>query len=130
MAAAEAVLDEMLAHKQELFAHLYQIADDLVDGLREIMVRFRVPHVVQNVGPLISLFLTKTDVEALGGYRDVHRHCDMEKYIKLQHYMQRTGVFFHPNQFEPMFLSAAHSREDIDIVLERVEDGVQACLVR
>jgi glutamate-1-semialdehyde 2,1-aminomutase len=31
------------------------------------------------------------------------------------------GVFFHPNMFEPMFLSTAHTSEDVAVVLERVE---------
>ena len=57
--------------------------------------------------------LTKTEVPELANYRDVRRHCDFERYIELQHYMQRAGVYFHPNQFEPMFLSTAHTPADI-----------------
>jgi glutamate-1-semialdehyde 2,1-aminomutase len=36
-------------------------------------------------------------------------------------------VYYHPNQFEPMFLSAVHTTEDIGIALERLEQAV-ACL--
>ena len=43
--------------------------------------------------------------------------------------MQRRGVYFHPNQFETMFLSTAHTAADIDIVLERFEDGARSCLL-
>ena len=43
--------------------------------------------------------------------------------------MQRTGVYFHPNQFEPMFLSTAHTRADIEAVLDRLEEGVRKCLL-
>ena len=35
----------------------------------------------------------------------------------------RTRCYFHPNQFETMFLSTAHTAADIDVVLERFEDG-------
>jgi glutamate-1-semialdehyde aminotransferase len=38
-------------------------------------------------------------------------------------------VYFHPNQFEPMFLSTAHSHEDIATVLERIEDAARAVLL-
>jgi glutamate-1-semialdehyde aminotransferase len=44
--------------------------------------------------------------------------------------MQRAGVYFHPNLFEPMFLSMAHTSEDIAAVLERIEAGARKCLVR
>jgi glutamate-1-semialdehyde aminotransferase len=33
-------------------------------------------------------------------------------------------VYYHPNQFEPLFLSAAHSNEDIATVLDRFEQAV------
>jgi len=46
----------------------------------------------------------------------------------LQHALQQSGVYFHPNMFEPMFLSTAHTYDDIEIVLDRYEDGARACL--
>jgi glutamate-1-semialdehyde 2,1-aminomutase len=39
-------------------------------------------------------------------------------------------VYFHPNQFEPMFLSTAHTPGDIAAVLDRMEDGARKCLTR
>jgi glutamate-1-semialdehyde aminotransferase len=77
---------------------------------------------------MISTFLTTDSVEALHEYRDVRRHCDFERYIKLQHFLQRRGVYFHPNQFEPMFPSTAHTASEIDIVLERFGEAVECCL--
>ena len=110
MAAAEAVLDEILARGESIYAHLGDVGDQLAAGLGEIMTRLSVPHVIQHVGAVVSLFLTHKPVERLGSYRDVAEHCDFEKYIGLQHAVQRRGVYFHPNQFETMFLSTAHSR--------------------
>jgi glutamate-1-semialdehyde 2,1-aminomutase len=129
-AAAEAVLDEIIAHRGEIYAHLHGVGNQLADGLCEIFSRLGVPHVVNHVGPIISLFLTKEDVGQIRCYRDVREHCDFQKYIEFQHYMQRLGVYFHPNQFETMFLSTAHTPDDIATVLERFEDGARACLVK
>ena len=42
--------------------------------------------------------------------------------------MQNSGVYFHPNQFEPMFLSTAHTSEDIDMVLDRMADFMRRSL--
>lgn len=130
MSAAEAVLDTVLADKQNIYNHLHAIADQLAEGIDEMLTRLGVPHHIHYLGPLLGVLITKDEVEDLYNYRDVRRHCDFERYIDFQNYMQLSGVYFHPNQFEPMFLSTAHSHEDIAIVLERMEEGARKCLVR
>jgi glutamate-1-semialdehyde 2,1-aminomutase len=126
MAAAEAVLDQVLARGDEMFAHMTAMGDRLADGFEEILARAGIEHVVQHVGPMISLFLMRDGVQPLREYRDVRAHCDFERYVRLQHAMQRAGVYFHPNQFEPMFLSTAHGPDDIDAALDTLEQVV-AC---
>jgi glutamate-1-semialdehyde 2,1-aminomutase len=42
--------------------------------------------------------------------------------------MQRRGVYFHPNQFETMFLSTTHTENHISEVLDRIEAGAKRCL--
>jgi glutamate-1-semialdehyde 2,1-aminomutase len=127
MAAAESATRRILAQKHTLYPSLYEASAALADGFRQILDRRGVPHLVQAVGPMISLFLTHQPVDQLREYRDVRRHCDFEKYIELQHTMQRLGVYFHPNQFEPMFLSSEHSSHDIQQVLDRFEQAVDQC---
>jgi len=126
MAATEAVLDQVLARGDAIYDRMREVSDRLADGFGEILSQAGVPHVMQHVGPMLSLFLMRDGVHPLREYRDVREHCAFDKYITLQHAMQRVGVYFHPNQFEPMFLSAAHGPEDIDAVLERFEQVV-AC---
>jgi glutamate-1-semialdehyde 2,1-aminomutase len=124
MSAADAVLGEILANRLSIYEKLTSLGDELSQGMSRVLAAAGVPHVVQHVGPMISLFLTDGRVESLHNYRDVRTHCDFAKFIRLQHLMQRSGVYFHPNQFEPMFLSTAHSSEDFGIVLERFEQAV------
>ncbi|MGQ0637003.1 MAG: aspartate aminotransferase family protein [Planctomycetaceae bacterium] len=127
MAAAEAILDTVLANREDMYRHLHAISDQLAAGLREILSRAGVPHVTQHVGPMISVFLTTGADQPLHNYRDVRRNCEFEKYIRFQHEMQGSGVYFHPNQFEEMFLSAAHTSEDIALALDHFERAV-SCL--
>ena len=129
MSAAEAVLDEVLTDSKQIYDHLYAIANQLAGGLRDILSRSGISHVVQNVGPMVSVFLTRGNVEALCEYRDVRQHCDFDRYIELQHRLQQSGVYFHPNQFEPMFPSTAHTTHEIDLVLDRFEEAVRCRLV-
>jgi glutamate-1-semialdehyde 2,1-aminomutase len=130
MSAAEAVLDTVLADTQPIYRHLNAVADMLASGMDEIMTRLGVPHRVTHLGPLLALMLTHDHDDELTNYRDVRRHCDFDAYIAFQHHLQRAGVYFHPNQFEPMFLSTAHTPADIATVLDRMEDGARKCLVR
>jgi glutamate-1-semialdehyde 2,1-aminomutase len=128
MAAAEAVLDEIDANRKAIYAQLHHVGGMLAAGLREILTRLSVPHVVQQVGAMLSLFLTREPVVRLCEYRDVRRNCDFDAYIRFQHEAQRRGVYFHPNQFEPMFLSTAHTEQEISVALERIERAAQCAL--
>jgi glutamate-1-semialdehyde 2,1-aminomutase len=128
LSAADAVLTKVLAEQATLYAGLETRAEQLANGIREILTRHGVPHVVQNVGPMIAAVLTKGPVQRLTNYRDVRRHADGQRYIQFQHDLLDRGVYIHPNQFEPMYVSTAHGKEDIDDVLERIEDTVHASL--
>lgn len=128
MAAADAVLDEVLEHRDTMYVDLHTAADTLATGFKTIFTELDVPCVIQHVGPMISIFLTdEPDVE-LASYRDVRAHGELERFVEFQHNVQRAGVFFHPNMFEPMYLSTAHTSEDVSLVLERVETAARRWL--
>ncbi|HEX4072654.1 MAG TPA: aspartate aminotransferase family protein [Planctomycetaceae bacterium] len=126
MAAAEAVLDEVLANGTAIYQHFEEVTDQLARGIDTILDGAGIPHLMHQVGPMLSFFLTDGDVDAIHEYRDVRRHCDFAKYIRMQHSMQKAGAYYHPNQFEPMFLSAAHTSDDVGLVLERFEQTVSS----
>jgi glutamate-1-semialdehyde 2,1-aminomutase len=129
MAAADAVLDEIHRDSAAIYNHLDTISCEFAKGVRETFTRLGIPHQVNQVGPMVSMILTCGDVGPIRSYRDIRRHCDFEKYIRFQHQLQRSGVYFHPNQFEPLFFSTAHTRQDVAAVLERIEDGARATLL-
>lgn len=130
MSAAEAVLDFVLANTAGIYQHFQTLGQQLRDGADEILTRLGVPHHVVHIGSLFAILLTKQEVPTPKNYRDVRSQCDFERYIEFQHHMQRSGVYFHPNQFEPMFLSTAHTAEHIGQVLDRMEQGARKCLAR
>jgi glutamate-1-semialdehyde 2,1-aminomutase len=130
MAAAEAVLDAILADTAGIYEHLETIGNRFADGVDDILTQLDIPHQVHHLGALISVLLTDEGAPQLHNYRDVRRHCDFEGYIQWQQTMQRDGMYFHPNQFEPMFLSTAHTIDDIDAALDLMERGARQCLLR
>jgi glutamate-1-semialdehyde 2,1-aminomutase len=128
LSAANAVLEHILAERDTLYPELYQRADQLANGCREILTRRGCPHFVQNVGPMLSIVLTAAATETLTDYRKVRRNADLARYIQFQHALLDRGVYIHPNQFEPLYLSTAHRKEDIDEVLGRIDDAIQHCI--
>ena len=121
LSAANAVLTRVLAERDTLYTKLAQSGERLASGVREILTRRGVPHLVQNVGPMLSIVLTKTAANSLTNYREVRRHADFDGYIQFQHALLNCGVYVHPNLFEPIYLSMAHDKDDIDEVLERID---------
>jgi glutamate-1-semialdehyde 2,1-aminomutase len=128
LAAADAVLQEIIARGASLYDTLEQRSGQLADGLETVLSIHQVPHVVQHVGAMVSMLLTRDHVEHLTDYRAVRLHGDFDRYIRLEHAMLDNGVYFHPNMFEPLFPSIAHSEADIDDMLNRFEDSVRTCL--
>jgi glutamate-1-semialdehyde 2,1-aminomutase len=121
LSAANAVLSLVLAEGDRIYAELNERAEQLAAGMKQSLRRREIPHVVQHVGPMISAVLTQDNVDELSNYREVRRHADFDGYIRLQHALLDRGVYVHPNQFEPMYLSTAHSERDIEDVLERFD---------
>ena len=105
-----------------------RLRPNLPRAFDEIFTRLGIPHQVHQVGPMVSMLLTHRRRGSVTSYRDMRRHCDFEKYIRFQHQLQRSGVYFHPNQFEPLFFSTAHTQQDVATALERIEDGARAAL--
>ena len=129
LSAANAVLTKVLEEGEKIYDDLNVCSNRLADGMREVFRRLSIPHVVQNVGPMIGLFLTKGETSELNNYREVRQHCDFDRYIRFQHALLDHGVYIHPNQFEPLYLSTAHLRSDVDNVLGRMESAIRQCLM-
>ena len=66
--------------------------------------------VVQRVGAMVTLFQTDRTVR---NFEDAQA-CDTERYAELFRHLLDNGIYVAPSQFEAMFVSLAHTDEDID----------------
>jgi glutamate-1-semialdehyde 2,1-aminomutase len=77
---------------------------------------------VQRVGPMLTLFCTEGPVrnfaEATGS--------DTEQYGALFRHLLEQGIYLAPSQFEAMFVSLAHSDDDVDRTVEAVRGFFEA----
>jgi glutamate-1-semialdehyde 2,1-aminomutase len=73
---------------------------------------------VQRVGGMATLFLTDGPVRT---FADAER-CDTERYGALFRHLLERGIYLAPSQFECLFVSLAHSDEDVDRTVEAVAE--------
>lgn len=127
LAAAYAVQMEYQKNHKKIYDYLEEISSYLAKGLVEIFKRNAIPACVQNVGSMLSFWFKNNEHDKNPwNYRDVCKMSNSQKFIEFQHILQNKGVFFHPNHFEPCFLSLAHTRDIIDEVLNIVDDSAKS----
>ncbi len=73
---------------------------------------------VQRVGAMLTLFMRPDRVTNYADAKD----CDTERYGALFRHLLERGIYVAPSQFEAMFVSLAHSDEDVDRTVEAVGD--------
>ncbi len=86
-----------------VYAELERLSARLGDGLAAF-------GVVQRVGAMLTLFQSERPVRNF----DDAQQCDTERYGALFRHLLGNGIYIAPSQFEAMFVSLAHSDEDID----------------
>lgn len=84
-------------------------AQTLADGLRTAAAETGAPVHINQVGSLLAPFFTPADVNT---FTDA-KGSDVGKYARYFAGMLERGVYLAPAQFEAMFVSAAHSQDDI-----------------
>jgi glutamate-1-semialdehyde 2,1-aminomutase len=124
VAAANAALDE-LGH-DGVYERLDAISDDLRTGLDRVLKEAGLPAYTVGIGPLMQVWFAEKPIH---NYRDAERYADRELFRLWWEGMLERGVLFHPSAYENLFLSTAHSREDVAVTLAAAKE-VAAALAR
>ena len=94
-----------------IYDRLEARAKKLADAVREAAGE-RVS--VNQIGSLMSIFFTG---DAVTDYESA-THSDTKQYADYFGYLLDRGIYVAPSQFEAMFLSDAHSKEDVECTIE------------
>ncbi|WP_083964374.1 glutamate-1-semialdehyde 2,1-aminomutase [Shimazuella kribbensis] len=111
MAGGIATLREL---SPESYVQLEQKGERLEQGLRKNAAEAGVPHYINRVGSMVCLFFTDAEVISY----DQAKTADTDLFAKYYRNMLAEGILLPPSQFEGMFVSLAHSEEDIERTLE------------
>ena len=112
VAAANAALDELGApgKYQALFARCTRF----YEGLAAIFARHGLPAYVVGLGPVLQVWFAEKPIR---NYRDAARYASHDLFRIWWEGMLERDVLFHPGAFENLFVSFAHSDQDIDRTL-------------
>lgn len=94
----------------------------LEDGLKAAAAAADIPAVTARVGSMLTLFFHDSPVRCW----DDAAKCDTARYGKFFWEMIERGVYLPCSQYEAMFISAAHSDEDITKTIGAAEESLVA----
>jgi glutamate-1-semialdehyde 2,1-aminomutase len=93
------------------YERLEQLGARLGNGLAAAAAG--VPHTVNRMGSMVTLFFTRGPVTDYASAKT----SDTARFGTFFRRMREKGVFLPPSQFEAMFVSLAHTDEDVDQVI-------------
>ena len=96
------------------YPQLESTGQQLAEGLAAAASAAGIPHQLQRVGSMMTLFFNEDPVE---GWQQASS-CDTERFSRYFWGMMDRGVYMPCSQYEALFVSTAHAAEDIQQTLE------------
>jgi glutamate-1-semialdehyde 2,1-aminomutase len=128
LAAADAVLQRIERDKDTMYPELTRLSEKLADGLVAAARDNGFNAIWQGVGPLLQIFFGKDDskVDKLYNYREILNWVDEALYSKWHQEMQYRGIYLFPSQYERLFMSTAHTDQDIEDTIAIAQESFKA----
>jgi glutamate-1-semialdehyde 2,1-aminomutase len=123
MAAGVAALSHIKEYPA-LYDELEKKSSYLENGFKENLESVGKNYAMNRVGSMMCMFFTEEPVEDFNGAVK----SDTEQYGKYYHQMLQRGIYLAPAQFEALFVSTAHSTEDLDKTLKAHRESLMALL--
>ncbi len=119
MAAGLAALRE-LKKNPAIYAQLEQRTTALVDGVLDAAKKKGVPLCANRVGSMFTWFFQRGPVSDW----DTAAKSDTQAFAGFHRGMLERGIYLPPSQFEAMFVSAAHSEDDIRKTIAAAQEAL------
>lgn len=104
---------KMLRENSGIYQKIECLAQKLADGFKMIAIDLNLPLCVNSVGSLVCVFFTGKAVRDFTGAK----LSNTTQYAQYFNKMLEEGIYLAPSQFEAMFVSDAHTEEDIEKTL-------------
>lgn len=101
---------EILRDNPQIYTELERKAIKLEEGLKSNLEKLGLDYTVNRAGSLVCLFFAKGPIN---NFDDASK-CDIDKFNRYFEELINKGILIGPSQYEAMFLSNAHTDEDIE----------------
>jgi len=123
MAAGVSALSHIKEHP-ELYDELEIKSSYLENGFKENLTSIGKSYAMNRVGSMMCMFFTEDPVDDFNSAVK----SDTELYGKYYHQMLQRGIYLAPAQFEALFVSTAHSNDDLDKTIKAHRESLMSLL--
>jgi len=102
------------------YEKLEALSAQLEAGLRSAAQSAEVPHTLARIGSMITLFFHDS---AVANWHDASQ-CNTEHYARYFWGMMERGIYLPCSQYEALFVSAAHTEEDIERTVAAAKEAL------
>src|SRR5699024_8150362 len=117
--AMTAGYETLNALDESSYKEINQKVDKLVEGFRQAAAEFDIPLHINRSGSMFGVFFTDDSVI---NYETAQKS-NLDYFAQYYRAMIEEGVFLPPSQFEGLFLSTAHTDEDIEYTIKAVHNA-------
>ncbi|MFC4022631.1 glutamate-1-semialdehyde 2,1-aminomutase [Oceanobacillus longus] len=114
--AMTAGFETLSALTPESYEAINKKVDHLVDGFRAAAAEYSIPLQINRAGSMVGVFFTNEEVVNF----ESAKTSNLDYFAQYYRTMMEEGVFLPPSQFEGLFLSTAHTDEDIAKTIQAI----------
>lgn len=106
----------------KLYPKLEKNCTKLVSAIHDLASDMKIPHQINSISSMFQIFFTNDPVVDYSSAKK----SDMIKFKKLFEVLLKNGIFIAPSQFETVFLSYEHSKDNIRKTISAYEKALKA----
>jgi len=106
----------------KLYPKLEKNCTKIVSAIHDLASDMKIPHQINSISSMFQIFFTNDPVVDYSSAKK----SDMIKFKKLFEVLLKNGIFIAPSQFETVFLSYEHSKDDMRKTISAYEKALKA----
>lgn len=108
--------ETLKALTRESYVDMNDKVDKLVEGFKQAAIDYDIPLYINRAGSMVGVFFTNEPVVNF----ECAKQANLDYFAQYYRAMIEEGIFLPPSQFEGLFLSTAHTDEDIETTIKAI----------
>ncbi|ASK63055.1 glutamate-1-semialdehyde-2,1-aminomutase [Virgibacillus phasianinus] len=111
--------ETLQALTRESYSQINDKLDRLIEGFKQAAIDFDIPLHINRAGSMLGVFFTNEPVINF----ECAQKANLDYFAQYYRAMIEEGIFLPPSQFEGLFLSTAHTDEDIEFTIRAIRNA-------